>query len=230
MFRESHKFKKWSTTLCEKRWHCVLGFLKKLKPILHALRFCWNESKYERGVDASTTVGREWNTGDAENAESEDHSFDLRSLTTALQDNFFHRYVTFAIKADEVPDQKLAAWSEQCVCHRSLMPFFSEHKRRKMFEMHYGVGVRTCMMGGKCIPEIIDGQLEIVINDSWTELENEVMYGRSAQIHPLSPEKTELLVQEMSRARTAMFALLWVKLDYLFRLPCFARRRRTVAP
>ena len=212
------KFKTWNVLLYEPRWHCVLAFLKRLAPLLHVFRLGWDQVKYERGVDTDSALAKEWEAGETV-ASDDTGKFDPGLVTSTIHSAFFNRYVAFAIKADEVPERKLASWAEQCVCHRPLLQDLSEYLRRKMFVNHFGLGVRTCPMSGKVLPEIIDGQLGLVMNESWAEVQEELLTGLSAELHPLEPEDLEFYKQEVDRARIVGYSLLFAKCDYLFRLP-----------
>ena len=115
----AYKIKKWSHTLYEKRWKCVLAFLKHLVPILHVFRVCWDEGKYAEGndiVQASAGNAEGARDGDA-NPEGE---FDPKALTNSIRSNFFNRYVSFALVIDDIPEKKIAAWGEGCLCHEPL--------------------------------------------------------------------------------------------------------------
>jgi hypothetical protein len=48
---QSHKLNKWSAELYEKRWRCVLAFLKHLAPLLNIFRVCWDERMFASQVD-----------------------------------------------------------------------------------------------------------------------------------------------------------------------------------
>ena len=43
---EEHKFKRWSATLYEKRWRCIIAFLKHLVPLLGILQSSFSAEKY----------------------------------------------------------------------------------------------------------------------------------------------------------------------------------------
>ena len=63
-------------------------------------------------------------------------------------------------------------------------------------------------MAGKRLDELADGRLTKILDDAWKELQEDVCFGRSAQIHPLNAEQLEFLTSEILRASAAITAWL----------------------
>ena len=221
---ESHKLKRWTATLYEKRWRCVLNFLKRLVPVLNIFRRCWDEHKYASNVDCHDITFKD---DDAEAVEAHTAAkFDPNFLTKTILDNFFHRYSEFALVVERAPSESLAAWGESCICHEPLFVNkcfaskpMSEYQRRKLLTAHFGPGCRCCPAAGKRMAEIADGRLEHVLDLIWSDIETDILFGKVAQFHPLTFEQLEFMKLEMQRARTAMTTWLMLKLDYMQKLP-----------
>ena len=125
MAHVASRFDKWSVGLYEKRWKCVLAFLKRLCPLMNIFRVCWDEAAYSSADDR---LGRgEGNARpDANGANADDDGgeflgqFDAKAFTTTIKSAFFNRYLHLASAVDELPEKRLASWGESCECHEPL--------------------------------------------------------------------------------------------------------------
>ena len=156
----SFRFRKFSGSLYEGRWHQVIMFLKQLKPLLSILARAWSKDKFIRGVNANGLARPA--QAQAEQVQQERQgltALDPDKITSAVGSALFHAYVEMALKLEEIPEG-LASNSESCVCHRRLLQHMSAHKRRKCLEEHYDHQCSVCPMAGKLLPELVAGDLE----------------------------------------------------------------------
>jgi len=147
---QSHLLKKFSGSLYEKRWNCVLTFLKKLKSLLPIFRRCWDHEKFANNTDGNGAAFKDDAEGDAEHTLG---MLDLVALSATIHDNFFNRFVDFAFSVESVPTEAISSWGEGCHCHEPLFRSglhspdgraMSEYKRRQLLKTHFGAGYRTC--------------------------------------------------------------------------------------
>ena len=158
---QSIKFRKFSASLYEGRWHQVIVFLKHLQPVLPILARAWDKDNYLRGVNANGALRPvQVQAEQAQHARQGLVALDPDRISVAVQSSLFHSYVAMALKLEQVPEA-LASASEACVCHRQLFRKLSDHRRRKCLEEHFGQGCSVCPMAGKLLPELVAGELEL---------------------------------------------------------------------
>lgn len=172
---EEHKLCHFSCQLYEKRWKCVVAFLKRLVVVMPLLRACWDEQKYKDGTDVAMDVS---GASDEANPLGQ---LDLPGLTISIHDAFFNRYLVFALGVDDIAETKLASWGEGCICHeafyvgnRGVHDFSSQYRRNKLLTHHFGKGISVCPMAGKKAPEMAAGRLYEVLAILWRVLDKEV--------------------------------------------------------
>lgn len=166
MADKAHMVTRWTAQLYEKRWKCVVAFLRRLASIMQIFRVCWDEEAYRDADDnlRSSTGSRV--------AEDDDGGplgqFDPSALTKSIKDNFFNRYIHFAIGVDDICETHLASWGEGCLCHEMLFRHgssgdgMSQYRRRQLLACHFTDSVTVCPMAGKRAPELAAGRIYTV--------------------------------------------------------------------
>ena len=144
---------KFAWTLYEKRWGCVVDFLKHLQPLLAMLRRVWSERKYASNVDG----------GDAEKLDVDDgdgaSQLSPALLTETLRSSMFGMEVALVLRLQAVV-QNLGDWAERCPCHSACLHGLSRRQAEGyMKEFIDSPGLRSCPFAGKRAPEMAAGKL-----------------------------------------------------------------------
>ena len=193
---QGFRFRKFSASLYEARWHEVVNFLKCLKPLLSTLVRAWDHDKFVSGVNAEGAQRPvQAQAENAQNAMRGLSALDPERVTAILQSALFHSYLDMALRLEQVPES-LASTAEGCVCHGALLAQLSEHKRHQCLEEHFGAGIKTCPMAGKLLPELVTGLLESVAEEITFLHEEELRLLPLPGLAPLSAEDWNLLISD----------------------------------
>ena len=127
MQSQQHRLDHWSAQLYEKRWKCVIRFLKHLSVLLQFFRVCWNRDKYVNHGDVALDIQQQDAPDDNPVGE-----FDPDALTKSIKSNFFNRYVHFSLRAvlsDSVSrNRENIFWEAFHLCMESFpFPFTLPH-------------------------------------------------------------------------------------------------------
>ena len=99
-------FARFRGSLYEDRWHEVVSFLRKLKPLLPALARTFDVNRYNRGVDENGTVRP---VQAAKQRQQEQNAgiqaFDPKKLAASLRSTLFHKYCGAVLSMEEVPEE-----------------------------------------------------------------------------------------------------------------------------
>ena len=97
----------------------MLRYCKALKPLVHTLIACWDETLYKEDRD-----------------DRANRAFDPAFFTQTCSDPMFVAYLSFITMLDEVPEA-FAQWCESCDCHEELLRHCSQHLRQTVIGQHY---------------------------------------------------------------------------------------------
>jgi hypothetical protein len=82
------------------------------------------------------------------------------------------------------------------------------HPLVKQILLHFCVFGCWPRMGGKRLDELADGRLDTVLDECFSDLQEQICFGLSAQMFPIAGDQLEVLLCEMSRAVGAITAWL----------------------
>lgn len=130
----------------------------------------------------------------------------------------FVYYSQMALLLEAIPSS-FAQESELCVCHRALTRTLTEHDRGTLFEKHYGEGVRTCLMNGKVVPELVAGRLEEVVEEVYHIHERRLRSTTYRGVPAPTLAEWTAMLGDFKIGQLSILAQLRVKTDYMKRLP-----------
>ncbi len=87
-------------------------------------------------------------------------AFDVDSVLRVLRDSLFYHYLCMCRTIETIPT-KLAAFGEQCPCHRSLLQKASPYQRKRMMGRFFGSNVVNCPAAGMMAAELVAGACEL---------------------------------------------------------------------
>lgn len=224
------RLKGFKGALYEKKWKYVTKYVGRVLKFLFLLRFTFKARQYTAGVDSAGAAFEQ----DADSREG-DAAFDPVKLEGSMKDGLFLRYLNFLHFSDSIPEMRIAAWSESCICHGALFAgvdgngdeeeptdHVNDYARRRLLEKHFGNGVRTCPFSSCVAPEIADGYLFTVLDEAWAEVEAKCIIGETfLRDLPLRPTQYQIIIKDMSIARSSQVGYVRIKNGYYQKLPWF---------
>jgi hypothetical protein len=216
----SKKFDNFTGSLYEARWHEVVTFLKKVRPLIVIMCFAFDARRYNSGVDvdglemsdaAKTRARKERASGTSE--------FDAARLQQVLRSGFFHLYVEVVFHVDVLPTE-FAMDLELCPCHRALFDHLNSYQQQLVLTAHYGKGVKSCPMAGKNLPESIGGGLEIMFKKLSARSERKLReFKVPPMASPLTSNDWDTCFRDLRQGTRAGFVLFKIKMDYVEKEP-----------
>ena len=191
--RFRRKFRRFRHSLYESRWREVVGFLKRLVPLLPILYEAWDQRKFD--VHAKTGDKRRKRPRADMDEPKKMHAFDASIISGCLRDSYFGSACRMMLAIEEVPT-RLASWAEACPCHGDAFAKLSPYHCREVLLCHYGEGFASCPVSGMRAPELATGKLDEVAEEVFAQTAGtmrvmEAMPGCA----PLSNEQREDLMK-----------------------------------
>ena len=212
--RHSWRFKRWSATLYEKRWHETVEFVRALMWRLKFLRLAWSEGKWYAGVDVAR--------------EGANRIFDPHKMTQSLCSPLFAAYAEMILHVEEVVTG-LTHWAEDCPCHGR----FLQHGRQERKRLNNARGVRrahvfkafthrrsVCPCSGLRAPELAADMLQDIFRALWdVHLSTFIVAAAMSNVGILTQADMQVLTNDLNLCQASMIYQLQIKLDYWQRLP-----------
>lgn len=79
--------------------------------------------------------------------------------------------------------------------------------------------MQTCPMSGRCLPELVNGQLQAMVDEITGQCEADILFAQHPAGVQATADDVDLVMDDFRRARSTMATLLAVKTDFLQRLP-----------
>ena len=145
--------------LYEKRWGCVVQYIRHALPLLQILQQCWN-----------TVMFRGHHTNEA------DRTFDPEAFATSLSSSWFMAYAHLVLQLHSFAES-IQGFAEGCKCHEPLLKNKGKSQREIALRSDFpDVGLASCPMAGLRAPEWASGEVDTKLN-ALCDARKEVLQG-----------------------------------------------------